>query len=266
MFELNYSYSSINTARSALSALPQNSHKTIGSHATITRFMKGVYELRTPMPKYKQIWDVAIVLRYFQTLEVNSQLNLDTLAKKLCTLLLLVSAQRLQTIHLIRVNCITFFENRCEITIIDKIKTSKPGSKNVVLKMELFEDEKLCALSTLKEYLKRTSKIRLSTDQLFLTLIKPYGPASRDTLSHWVKSILVKAGINQFGSHSCRAAASSAMLDAGVSLDEIMNSAGWQNANTFNKFYNRSQTVRDNRKDVKVENNCSILKYFKKVV
>ena len=72
LFELGLGCSALNTARSAISVVMQSDQeKTVGAHPKVVRFMKGVYELRTPMPRYQHTWDVQIVLNHFKTLEQN---------------------------------------------------------------------------------------------------------------------------------------------------------------------------------------------------
>ena len=67
MYSQGESYSAINTARSALSAILCNEYGlTIGKFPAIKRFLKGVFELRPPKPKYSYIWDVNIVLSYLR--------------------------------------------------------------------------------------------------------------------------------------------------------------------------------------------------------
>jgi hypothetical protein len=46
--------------------------------------------------------------------------------------------------------------------------------------------------------------------------------------------------MHDFGVHSTRSASTSAALEAGLSVRDIMNVADWSNASTFNKFYKRS--------------------------
>lgn len=64
-------------------------------------------------------------------------------------------------------------------------------------------------------------------------------------LSRWLKTIMSKAGIDitKFSSHSVRAASvSKAKLY--MSVENIVKSVGWSNANTFAKFYDKPiQTV-----------------------
>lgn len=52
--------------------------------------MKGIFELRTPLPKYTHAWDVAVLLDYFKKQNTNSELSLQELSAKLCALLLMV--------------------------------------------------------------------------------------------------------------------------------------------------------------------------------
>ena len=76
----------------------------------------------------------------------NSELSL-----KLCASLLLVSAQRVQTIHLIRLRCIQFRGEGCTLHIIDKLKRTRPGyHQNAVQLPKYVADEKLCVINCLK--------------------------------------------------------------------------------------------------------------------
>jgi hypothetical protein len=62
-------YSAINTARSALSAvITLGSHRTFGEHPLVTRFLKGVFELKPSLPRYSVMWDVGIVLKHLQAM------------------------------------------------------------------------------------------------------------------------------------------------------------------------------------------------------
>ena len=61
IFDNRHGYSSLNSARSALSSfLCSNAGLTIGKIPSVIRFMKGVYELKPPIPKYTCICDVNI--------------------------------------------------------------------------------------------------------------------------------------------------------------------------------------------------------------
>jgi integrase len=76
-----------------------------------------------------------------------------------------------------------------------------------------------------------------------------------------MKNVLRKSKIDNFSAHSFRSASSTAMLDSGVPIDEVLRSAGWSNANTFYKFYYRpaaAQCKKDNGKPTQ----RSLLSYF----
>ena len=84
------------------------------------------------------------------------------------------------------------------------IKQTKPTKHMARLCFQTYSKEpKLCVVSHLTEYLKRTKSYR-DTDKLFLTCIKPYRAASKETTSRWCKSIIKESGISihSYTSHS----------------------------------------------------------------
>lgn len=99
LFNSGQGYSSINTARSALSASLSCMQKyTVGSHPSIKRSMKGTFELRPPRTRYSYIWDVSIVLNRLRTKYPVNGLSLKQASQKLLMLIALTTAQRLQTL------------------------------------------------------------------------------------------------------------------------------------------------------------------------
>ena len=67
------------------------------------------------------------------------------------------------------------------------------------------------------------------------------GPASKDTMSRWLKQVMTAAGLDTsiFKPHSTRSAATSAAKVADVPLDEIMATASWRSSSVFAVFYNK---------------------------
>ena len=60
LYENGFSYSSMNSARSALSAIldkPDSLHPQFGEHPDVKRFMKGIFQSRPPLPRYSKTWD-----------------------------------------------------------------------------------------------------------------------------------------------------------------------------------------------------------------
>ena len=60
----NLGFSSINTARSAVSALVSRDQE-IGKHWLICKFVRGVFNLRPALPR-RIIWDTGKVLKFFE--------------------------------------------------------------------------------------------------------------------------------------------------------------------------------------------------------
>ena len=267
LYQLGLGYSAMNTARSAVSAVTvTDDDRSIGAHSKIVRFMKGVFEQRTPQPRYKQTWDVNVLLTFFRQQQNNKDLSLKDLTVKLCALLLIASAQRVQTIHLIKLGSIHFHEKGCTILMVEKLKHTKPGKCQNALEFSYYEDKKICVVTCLKDYIEKTSRLRSgkgSSDKLLLCYCSPHGPASKDTVARWLKGVLKSAGLEQFAPHSFRGAASSAMLQGGMTLEDIMKSAGWSNATTFHRFYNRA-VLKENQEKLDNTEKNSILNYFRK--
>ena len=232
-------YSSINTAKSAIIAL----HPSLQGTPLLSRFMKGIFNLRPSLPRYTCTWDVEIVLNYLQTIKLED-IDLKVLSRKLATLLLLLSGQRLQTLHVIKLSNIKITATDCVIYIDRLLKTSSPTAHTNVLRFEFYESVNLCVIRHLQKYIELSSFRRGSCDQLFISYTKPYGAISKDTISRWVKTVLQASGVDitTFTTHSTRSASTSKGLATGIPIEKIMQAASWSNAKTFARFYNKPIT------------------------
>jgi len=243
LYKHQLGYSALNTTRSALSLIlgPIDGF-TVGTHPLVSRFLKAVGRLRPPKPKYNSTWDVNSVLNLFRGWPNNSELSLRALSQKLVGLLALVTAQRVQTLHAIKLSSMKFSENKIEIFISSNIKTSKPGgAQPCLLLVKYLSEEKLCVVDTVNEYLLRTSVYR-KHDQLLLSFESPYSTITTQTISRWLKMLLNEANVDvsMYKAHSFRHASTSKAYQAGVSADVIFAAAGWsRNSLTFAKFYNK---------------------------
>ena len=103
------------------------------------------------------------------------------------------------------------------------------------------QDTRLCVVQCLKSYINRTKGLRATSSKLFLSYIKPFKPVGKETIGRWIRSVLKVSGvdIDKFSAHSWRSASTSRNQLAGLSLSDIMRSAGWSNASTFAKHYNK---------------------------
>ena len=74
LYEKGCQYSSITLARSALaSVVTLRGYATLSDHPLIKRFIKGVFHLRPPKPKYSSIWDADILLRHLQQIAATKE-------------------------------------------------------------------------------------------------------------------------------------------------------------------------------------------------
>ena len=246
LFHAGQGYSVLNTARSALSTfLVSPSGLTIGNSSLIKRFMKGVFELRPSLPSYKYIWDVSIVLDFLRYYP-NDDLSLPVLTLKCVMLLALASMQRVQTLKMLQVSSIKIFSDSVVIPVDALLKHSRANRNSFSVVLRAFPyDPVLCPCLTLKHYLARTKILRGSTDQLFISFHRPFHPVTCSTLSRWIKRVMYEAGIDTdiFTAHSTRAASSSAARESDLPLDDILKTAGWTNALTFKKFYDKTVSL-----------------------
>lgn len=244
LFDKQHSYSSLNTARSALSSLGIKLESyTAGTHPLVVRFLKGVYNIRPPIPRYSKIWDVDIVLRYLQKLSPVRHLSLKDLTLKLVMLMALTNAARIHTINMLSVTGLLKLKSEFVLKLDGLVKQSQPGKQFNALHFKAYPpDRRLCVYFVMKEYLKRTKIIRSDTEsKLLLSYVKPHNAVSKDTVARWVKTVMARSGIdtNVFKPHSVRSAATSKASAKDVPIDEIMRTAGWSSAGTFQKFYNK---------------------------
>ena len=243
IFKAGSGYSAINTARSALSSiivLPNGA--TFGEHPLVRRFLKGVFELKPSLPKYNEIWDVSLVLEYLRQLPGLENISLKDHTKKLATLLCLLTGQRCQTIHKFDIKHIQFFQDRYFVNVREKLKHTRPGRHQDPFEFIPFtQDTRLCVVQCMKSYINRTKELRAASSKLVLSYIKPFKPVGKETIARWIKSVLKVSGVDivKFSAHSCRSASTSRNQLAGLSLPDIMRSAGWSNASTFAKHYNK---------------------------
>ena len=198
LFHSGLSYSSLNTARSALSAIINVQGKPVGEHPYVVRFLKGVFNLRPSMPKNTTTWDPEIVLKYLKTLPPVKKLDFKMLTLKCVTLLWLLSGQRGQSMRLIDFRNIKIDKDKVKISFGDVLKTTRPGyqQKEIIIKA-FTPDRRICLVNTLKHYLSKRNELAKGIyTQLFISVTKPYEPVTTSTISRWVKQVMKNSGLD----------------------------------------------------------------------
>lgn len=239
-------YTTLNTYRSAISAYhPEIDNRPIGQHPRITQLLRGAFNRKPPSPKYLNTWDVNVVLEMIKRLGDNKDLSLKQLTKKLAMLFALASAARGSELTKLDPTMMDDTGDTviCRITKLTKTASAKHPVKEIIL-YEFSKDEQLDVVRCLREYLTKTSLLRMSPEQkhsLFLGYTKPHKPVTTSTIARWLKDIMSLANIDTtvYKAHSTRSAATSKALAHGLSTQQIMKCANWARASTFHKFYRK---------------------------
>lgn len=240
LFQQGLRYSALCTARSALCNFVKICGQLDLSHdVLLCRFMRGVFLERPSLPRYTQVWDVRKVLCYLEKLE---DVTLFQLSGKFCMLFLLLSAQRCQTLDLIQLQDVIITDEQVVFQTNHLLKQSKPGRHLGDIVLAAYpENRKLCIVQTTREYMRRTQGLRGAESKLLISTQEPHKGVSKATIARWVKLVMVQAGISPtFGAHSTRAVSTSLAKLKGVPLASILKCAGWSNAKTFGRFYDKS--------------------------
>lgn len=237
-------YSSINTARAALSSIVtviDSPGMSFGSHPVVSRFMKGVFNQRPSLPRYTATWDPAVVLDYLKQTPLTG-ICLPDLTLRLVMLLALCTSQRLQGLKALSLHNACLTDAKCVFYIDVLLKTSRPGCHIKPIEIYRYDvDSELCPVRHVLLYVEMTKSLRKDQTQLLISYAKPHNSVTTDTLSRWLKKTMSAAGINThvFKAHSTRSASASKAAVKGVPIDMVLSNAGWSNENVFHRFYQR---------------------------
>ena len=68
LFREGYQYRSLNSYRSAMSAVHGRiDGHTVGQHPLVVRMLKGAFNERPPVARYSSFWDIGVVLCYVKS-------------------------------------------------------------------------------------------------------------------------------------------------------------------------------------------------------
>ena len=99
LFDSGASYSSVNSARSAISKYHIGINGVpAGQHSLVCQAVRAVFRLRPPIPKYIHTFDVVQVFDYVKKLPQNSDLSLKLLTYKALFLLIVSSLSRVSSV------------------------------------------------------------------------------------------------------------------------------------------------------------------------
>ena len=95
LYQEGYQYNSVNAYRSAISSVHEKVDGVpVGQHPIITRLVKGVFNVRPPIPRYSSTWDVQKVLKYLDSQGKQTPISLKALTLKTAFLLAITRPSR----------------------------------------------------------------------------------------------------------------------------------------------------------------------------
>ena len=201
---------------------------------------------KPPKPKYTETWDVKLVLDHIKNMGENEGLTDKHLTWKTAMLIALTNASRAHEIKNIDPTLIRDHGDTVIFPIAQLTKSKRQNKPNIAITLTVYaEDSLLDALTGYRAYMKRTAIWRQTDEQkhqLFLSLVNPHKPIATSTVSRWLREIMTEAGVNTdiFKAHSVRGASTSKASHEGLSVGQIIETANWSNATTFQKFYCRT--------------------------
>jgi integrase len=242
----NFSYSLINIHRSMLSStLERSGAIPLGQLPVVKQLLKGVFNRNPPRPKYSSTWNVKEVVSMLASWGPNDQLNLTQLSKKLATLLALATFLRVSELSSILRQSVNFSSTGVSFSLGRPRKAQHGGALRTIV-VDKLSDPLICPVQCLGNYIYTTDVKRNEKNGIFLLLgvIAPYNHVSSSSVSRWIKSVLLEAGIDaSFTAHSTRSAAASQAVAQGVPIDSILAAGDWAAESTFTRFYRRPTTT-----------------------
>ena len=177
LFQEGYEYRTICLHRSAISAYHDSvDGKQIGENSQISHVLKGIFNNRPPKPRYPFIWDMQLVVDYIkQHWPNNNTLNDKELTFKVTILIALTSASRSLGIKHLSLSSMSTLPHCYKFFYSKLHKGWKAGQQPPSVVFHKFEeDETLCVVSVLNEYIKRSESWRGDKTQLLLSYVAPH--------------------------------------------------------------------------------------------
>jgi len=212
-------YRTLAVYKSAISQgyLPVGQTK-LGDLPVVSRFMKGIFHMKSPTPRLSSTWDVKRLLEFPATLDPPAGLTLKMLSLKLAALLALTSSACANELIKLHLDFVSIKSDSREFSLAEYSKVSRPGHPARKIYQPAFPDSpEFCIVKNLQEYRSRTETTRQSS-HLLISFVRPFKPISSQTLSRWLRKTMQLAEI---ACHSTRSASTSAAARAGVPLVTI---------------------------------------------
>ena len=116
--------------------------------------MHGTFQLHPALPKYNAVWTVHRVFDFIRSCQTFDQLHLKDLTLRSPFLPCLLSAQRRETIRVLRIHNMDITPSAHIFPIVHMLNQSHPGCHQEPSRYEKYvADPRLCIGNHLKEYI-----------------------------------------------------------------------------------------------------------------
>ena len=243
LYQEGYQYNSVNAYRSAISSVHEKVEGVvIGQHPIITRLLKGIYNVRPPLPRYNGTWNVQTALNYLESLGETKNLTLKLLTMKTVFLLAITRPSRSADLSQLDIERMKTGTNGITFLPASLAKQSRQGRPIAEFFFPSFQpNATICPVHTLQAYLTTTRPLRGAESRLFVSFIKPHKAVTSSTIARWLRITLEQSGIDSsiFGAHSTRGASASAAAKGGITTEDILKAANWSSESVFQRFYHK---------------------------
>ena len=157
----------------------------IGQHPIITRLLKGIYNVRPPLPRYNGTWNVQTALNYLESLGETKNLTLKLLTMKTVFLLAITrTPSRSADWSQLDIERMKTGTNGNTFLPASLAKQSRPGRPIAEFFFPSFQpNATICPVHTLQVYLTTTRPLRGAESRLFVSFIKPHKAVTSSTIA-----------------------------------------------------------------------------------
>ena len=154
--------------------------------------MKVVFKNKpfNPLKTKTLVWDSNTVMAFLESWYPYEVINLRELSLKFSMLLVLLSGQWVQTIHVLHINDIELVDIKFAFCISKLFEHSRKGVHRQPKESASFPHSlSLCIITCIREYVAMTTEIRERTGEskFLLSFQKPNKAVSKVTLSRWIQ-------------------------------------------------------------------------------
>jgi hypothetical protein len=234
--------STVASRKSALLTLMNaDAAREIRESVQFQKFMQGMFKAH-PKVQGAAIWDAAVVLTKL-SIYVFPRSSLYFLGRHIAVLIQLLGGRRVHDLSLLTIqpSQLLFVEDQVWLQPGFGSKTDRFAKIQGPMKFVNGDCELLSLPILIRKYLDLTKNVRGDCQALLVSPQVPSEPASIQKIRSWIKSFLEETGVAGGTPGSTRAAAATAGLLQGLTVEQVLERGNWASARTLFSHYFRPQ-------------------------